>query len=132
MTTRWYVTPYDPALWRDEETTVPRPSSDLTISFSHFLDTVWYQWPELQAAFPHSWQLPINGLPGLSGSFFGKGNQILAIEPDVGFVEFLLWYRAFVPSKYDLFLFSEGDWDSLLLTPSSTADEIDAFTRFDL
>ncbi|MBI1258798.1 MAG: hypothetical protein GC204_15115 [Chloroflexi bacterium] len=84
-------------------------------------------WHEADAA-RGSWQFVYPDGQGISGSIIGEDKQIAAIEVGLGFNEFVLWYRSYVPPEYPLFLFYEGQWDSLELSSSTTLEDIANFT----
>ncbi len=132
MTVRYYIVPYDPAGWRDpdaDDTT--RPHSDLRVNINDFDKQLRQRWNEAET-FPYrSWQFVYPDGQGILGSFINDtdGNyQIAAIEVGRGFNEFVLWYRSFIPPEYLLFLFLEGQWNSLQLTSRTPLEEIAAFT----
>jgi hypothetical protein len=128
MTVRYYITPYDPATWRDPDADpATRGQSDLYIQTNAFDRQLRQRWREVEAS-RGSWQFVYPDGQGAGGSFTDEGNQIAAIEAGRGFNEFVLWYRSYVPSTYDLFLFREGYWDSLRLTSATALDDIAGFT----
>ena len=129
MTIRYYITPYDPASWRDPDADpTTRGQSDLNIKVSDFNKQLRQRW-HLSETFPmRSWQFVYPDGQEISGSFTGEGNQIVALEVGRGFNEFVHWYRSYIPSKYPLFLFLEGKWESLELNSSTTLEDIAHFT----
>jgi hypothetical protein len=128
MTTRFYITPYDPAGWRDPDAdSATRPQSDLYIWVSDFTRQLRRTWHRVNSP-PFGFEIEYSKEQGVSGGFMSEGNQILALEVGESFNEFVLWYRGYVPSEYPLYLFPEGDWDSLRLTSETTLEDIAAFT----
>jgi hypothetical protein len=127
MSSRFYITPYDPASWRDpdaDEST--RGQSDLYVKTNDFDKQIRQRWPEAVAS-RGSWQFVYPDGQGILGSFTGGDNQIVALEVGRGFNEFVHWYRSYIPSKYPLFLFPEGEWESLELNFSTTLGDIANF-----
>jgi hypothetical protein len=57
-------------------------------------------------------------------------HNILTIEivTGVGFSKFVRQYRQIVPDTYNLFLFREGDDQSIIILPQTTVQEISSWT----
>jgi hypothetical protein len=128
MTMRYYITPYDPASWRDpdaEDST--RGKSDLYVKTNDFDKQLRQRWHEAEAS-RGSWQFVYPDGQGIVGSFTVEDYQIVALEVGRGFNEFVHWYRSYIPPNYPLFLFYEGKWDSLELSSSTTLEDIAHFT----
>ncbi|HVU14996.1 MAG TPA: hypothetical protein VHD90_27170 [Phototrophicaceae bacterium] len=131
MTVRYYITPYDPEGWRDPDADdSTRPHSDLRVNVNDFDKQLRQRWHEAEAS-RGSWQFNYPDGQGIGGSLIDDNegdHQIAAIEVGRGFNEFVLWYRSFIPPEYPLFLFLEGQWNSLQLTSRTPLEEIAAFT----
>ena len=129
MSNRYYITPYDPALWKDEN--AQGATSDLIIKFMDFSQKAKSKWASFQSYPPFSWTIFSGEKSEVMGSFRGEGQQILALSQPFEakyFAEFIVWYRQYTPSNYELFLFAEGSWDSLKLTSETTEADIIQFT----
>jgi hypothetical protein len=126
MTVRFYITPYDPATWKDKES--QHPSSSLMINLQEFIQAASQnKWKNVSKYFPSSWSILIRDNHEIAGSFGGEKNQILSVELGDGLNEFVLWYRGYIPSEFDLYLFREGSWESLKLTQETTLQNIAEF-----
>lgn len=132
MTARYYVTPYDPAGWRDPDADEDtRPKSDLKVVAFDLKRRLRREWPHVNTFPPFSWTILYPDEPGVTGSLIGDDHQILALEFGKGFKELVLWYRSYIPSAYRLFLFpEEGEWKSLELTAKTTIEDITRFMGF--
>jgi len=125
MAIRYIITPYDPKLWMIESIEkFGEPVSDLSIHRKSFL----YQARKVWWYITDSLTLIVDDEPSLYCSFIQQ--QLLYIEIVNGkkFSEFIHWYRSYVPDNYELYLFREGDWDSLKLTKDMTAQDVSAWT----
>ncbi|GIK66974.1 MAG: hypothetical protein BroJett018_47680 [Chloroflexota bacterium] len=135
MTVRFHVTPYNPMLWMDENNVPSEPPSDLHIKFSEFRERLTefgemireVNW-DIKTHSDAGWEVTADSNWGVSGSFGGHLNQILTMEAGLGLNEFVAWYRSFVPSEHALYLFQEGEWESLELREGITVEEIANFT----
>src|SRR4051794_1623376 len=88
MTMRYYITPYDPASWRDpdaEDST--RGKSDLYVKTNDFDKQLRQRWHEAEAS-RGSWQFVYPDGQGIVGSFTVEDYQIVALEVGRGFNEF--------------------------------------------
>lgn len=125
MSTTWYVTPFDPAAWKEDATPEQQllRASDLVINTINFdlSALIWYQkfkseHPEFAANYPSSYV----------GSRTGDERNILAIQREYGIEHYIYWYRSYIPARYPLYLFTyEDDWDNaLVMTKRTTVDDL--------
>lgn len=129
MGIRFYVTPYDPAAWKDERiVNLPEQQSDLQINFGGFLKEARNFFPHVAGYSSNSWEVLTENRHGVSGAFIGSNNQILVLQPNERFDEFVMWYRAYIPAKYPLHLFAEGEWNSLQITTETTEKDVASFS----
>lgn len=132
MPTRYYITPYDPASWRDPD--VDGDTSSLKVFFMDFSNAARSVWSSYQAHPSFSWSITFLDDVMIDGGFIGEGKQVLILsQPMVPshWYDFIIWYRTFIPIEYSLFLFAEGSWNSLKLTDKTTASDIREFTGLD-
>lgn len=129
MSTRFYITPYDPMHWKDEN--APGVTSTLVVDFQYFSQAARSVWPSYRTYPVFSWEITSDNGLELSGGFSGEGNQILGLQRRGSyFNQFAAWYRTYIPSEYRLFLFAEGSWNSLDLTEGVTAEDVGQFTGY--
>ena len=128
MATTYFITPYDPILWKDEYSL--GGTSTLVIDFQNFSQAAKLKWPSYESYPYFSWSISFDDDSEVSGGFSGQGNQILALDKPVSaihFNQFVVWYRSYIASEHKLFLFVEGSWDSLELTNETTENEVGQF-----
>jgi hypothetical protein len=128
MSQRLFIVPINPGNWKNSH-------SDLKIDPQELQIALQTQWPEtefsksspdstyvLRWTFYHKGELSY--LAGLQSN-----QQFISFGLDTYFVEFSLWYRAFVPAAYSLFLvfsaFPETDY--LELSVSTTRSDIENY-----
>jgi hypothetical protein len=137
--THFFISPFPAELWKDPDDPMPKPTSDLRIDPALYRDGLLQRWPEIFIYSPSStpeydylkWELPPESheYSGLWGVLQRNGQYVeFGTGPDRSFVDFILWHRSFVPPQYPLYLFNWSSWDSLLLNPDVTEDEIVQFT----
>jgi hypothetical protein len=128
VSTRYFITPYAPIHWKDENAS--GMNSTLVVDFQDFSRAARLVWLSYETYPNCSWAISLDDVE-ISGSFRGKGNQILALErPGHLFNRFVAWYRTYISSGYQLFLFAEGSWDSLELTDGITDKDVGNFTGY--
>jgi hypothetical protein len=133
VSTSFYIAPFDPKAWENPDDTIPKPTSDLCIKRLEYREKLLERWSEI--TFSHesllAWRLPLE-----SGQYSGlwgllqDNQQIVSFGtgPKKSFVDFILWHRSVVPEEYQLFLFNSSSWDSLILTRTTTEQDIIDFT----
>jgi hypothetical protein len=130
MATRYYITPYNPILWIDENSS--GVESTLAINFSDFSQAAQAEWSTYKSYPRFSWSISFEGGVEVYGGFRGAGNQILALEGwDIRFNRFVVWYRSYISSEYQLFLFAEESWNALELTNETTDTDVGQFTGYE-
>ena len=129
MSASYYITPYDPIHWKDENS--PGVESALVVKFWDFSQAARSKWPSYKDYPFFSWAILFDDGVEIRGNFYGKGYQILALEGTGNhFNQFVAWYRTYIPAEYKLFLFVEGHWDSLELTDEITEKDVGQFTGY--
>jgi hypothetical protein len=128
MSQRLFIVPINPGDWKNSPSNLKIDPQELQVA----LQT---QWPEtefskplpdstyvLQWTFHHKDELSY--LAGLQSD-----QQCISFGPDAYFVEFSLWYRAFVPASYSLFLTFSAfpETDHLELSYSTTGVDIENY-----
>lgn len=138
MSVRFFITPYDPATWKDENAHIEKPTSDLSIDVSKYAQELRKRWPNAEIhltvvdddlTYLLDWRLPPeSGVSGLPGQL-QNDHQVVSFGtgPKDSFLDFILWHRAFVPSYYQLFLFNSSSWNSLELKMDTTKRDIGSF-----
>lgn len=133
MSTSFFIAPSDPKVWENPDDTSPKPTSDLQIKHSEYSEKLVDRWDDIR--FIHGteleWELPFE-----SGQYTGlwgllQHNQQIVnfgTGPKQSFLDFILWHRSVVPEQYPLFLFNSSSWDSIILTSSTTEQDIINFT----
>lgn len=121
MSTIHYITPYEPASWKDPNDT--NNKCDLRISFGDFISQMKLEF-NVTVSPPFSWVIQSDDGTDVTGSIVGDDMQILGLELGSKFAEFLIWYRSYIPDKYPLHLFRQGEWTSLELTANTSVDDI--------
>jgi hypothetical protein len=127
MSTRFFIAPYKPTEWEEA-------SSDLRIDPQEYREKLLERWPDaetyLTLAGPYSlleWQLFQRDEFGLSGALM-KDRMTVSFDAHLEFIKYILWYRAFVPASYQLFLFNSSSLESFELKSSVTGQELEGFT----
>jgi hypothetical protein len=128
--------PYDPKAWENPDDTTEKPTSDLQIDRELFRAKLLEHWGESRFSEAPAWtywRLSHEADPlGSSMEVNLQANQQIvsfSSGPKHVFLEFIQWYRAFVPAEYALYLSNSSSWwDSLLLTPETTEQDIVDFT----
>jgi len=129
MSTRYYVTPYDPVHWKDENSS--GVEATLAVDFQDFSKAAQSVWSSYESYPNCSWSVSFDN-DEVSGSFSGKDNQILVLErPGYSFNQFVAWYRKYISSDHKLFLFGEGSWSGLELIDGVTDKDISRFTGYE-
>lgn len=137
MASSFFITPFDPAAWQDPDDTTEKPTSDLRIDRTDLRDQLLERWPvavvstertEYYSAF---WRLPPEAAE--YAEFQGRlanNQQVIWFDtgPDQSFLDFILWYRHYVPVNDALHLVHESQWDSLILTANTSEEDIIKFT----
>ncbi len=136
MSSYYYILPYDPKAWEDPDDHSERPTSDLVIDPDEFKKALFGHWGPDKIEEETTWWL----MWLLSNKSDPEGNsmrvslhddhQVIALStgPKHILLEFVLWYRGFVPAKYPLYLNHSSSFERLLLTGSTTEEDIIAFT----
>ena len=129
MPVRFYITPYNPVFWREENSQVSEPESDLHIKFTEFIDSLRQVWEKVEVSPPFDWYILVNGTSDVTGSLMAvnEKRQILALEGGQELAKVVVWYRSFVPPRYPLYLFLEGEWESLELTLGISTEEVSKY-----
>ncbi len=125
MTIHLIITPYDPKEWETQ-------TSSLQIDINHFEQEFLKKWNNgTITKIPTgrlSWHVPEIGSSGFFGSLHSN-KQIVTFS--LGnwetFPDFVLWYRAFIPTNYRLFFFNSSNWESLELTENTTREMVSKF-----
>jgi hypothetical protein len=139
MSTHFFIGPFPAELWKNADDTSPEPTSNLRIDPALYRNELLRRWPNIffysQSSTPDydhlKWELPPESheYSGLWGVLQRNGQYVeFGTGPKRSFLDFILWHRSFVPSQYPLYLFNWSSWDSLLLKPESTGDDIVQFT----
>lgn len=137
MSTTFFIAPFNPSHWDHSDDLTPLASSDLCVDPVHYLDAMCKRWTEANISFnceacSLEFELPLEcaEYAGLRGCL--QANlQVVDFDtaPQQSFVDFILWYRAYVPGRFPLYLFNAASWDSLLLTRQTTEIDIVDFAR---
>jgi hypothetical protein len=125
VTIRYVITPYDPILWSDEELLEKygEPVSDFKINLKAFLIEARKVWH-----ITNTLTLMVDDEISLYFGFIDDQTMSIEIEQAKKFSEFIFWYRSYVPQNYELYLFREGNWQTLKLTKDTTPQDISAWT----
>jgi hypothetical protein len=130
MSVTFFIAPIDPNIW-DTEDTHEKPTSDLYIDRSEFGIELLKQWPNsrsIESPTGTYWILNHDGDP--SGEHLEvhlqADQQTIAFKPSPRkiLIEFVLWYRAFVPASYPLYLFDDSSPNVLVLSKNTSGHEI--------
>jgi hypothetical protein len=125
MSIHFVITPYQPSTWETA-------SSDLRIDPVEFQKRLLEAWPDADVKLSSKgrvrWTIPEKGSSGFYGSLH-PNHQIVTFNPGnwITFKDFVLWYRRLVPDEYELHFFNTSSWDSLIITSSTTLDDIEEF-----
>lgn len=136
MSATGFITPVDPKAWENPDDDLEKPSSDLWISSRKFHNELIKHFPFAKGDYVQdggSWQLDTEteigaevGLSSVDGFHFTcfkfRGEN---------FVEFILWFRAFVSEQHTLYVFGDWSWERLILTKNTTVVEIKQFFRIE-
>lgn len=132
MSITCFIFPADTKLWEDPNSKIEYPKPDFRILKSDFRI-------KLKERFPHLVEGGILGTYELnSESEQGIGISVAVVDETyttvyikpygVNLVEFILWYREYVPEKYELYFNCMSfSFDGLKLTSKTTADDIREF-----
>ncbi len=124
MATIHYITPYPPDSWENPDEA--GETSDLRIFFSDFIAKLKEEF-QVVVSPPFSWVLGIGDEFEVSGSLIGEDMQILGLELGTKFADFVIWYRSYIPDRYGLYLFREGEWTSLKITSETSIEEVEKY-----
>jgi len=129
MSTSFLIVPVEPDKWETN-------TSDLCIDPNALQAELCARWPEATVHIPPSespyvlnWQFDHKGEP--SRTYGLQGNrQVVSFEGwDAYLPEFVLWYRAYIPAHYHLFLtcasYTESDY--LELAAATTETDVKAY-----
>src|SRR5258708_5801833 len=113
----FFITPYDPKDWQDHN--IGEVPQIFLIDIQIFGAELRKSWPDAEIRFPAPddsvtiyWDL---SPAGLSGSLF-PDHQTLTIVRGIqqNLVEFINWYRLFIPSQHKLYLFRDYSFERLV------------------
>lgn len=135
MSVKFFIGPFDPKLWEDENNPPdPKPESSLRIDPTAYKKALLQRWPTARGGaskhFAGMWTLDEYNLHGVEVHLNNDLQYVSLSSNSVNFIEFILWHRAYVPAEHELFLFNDSGWDSLVLTPATTKEDIVEFTGF--
>lgn len=137
MSVRFFIGPFDPKLWEDPNSPPdPEPVSSLRIDPVAYKKALFKRWPSVkEISFDEIkgvvwWRLNEHNQWGVEVRLQNNFQYVSISSSGVNFIEFILWHRAYVPDEYPLFLFSDSGWDSLMLTPATTKEEVVQFAGF--
>src|SRR5262245_34373001 len=135
MSIRWYITPYDPKHWEDPEDTSEKPTSDLYVDPEIFYHYVAEH--QVEIVYYTGSKTPTTYKVTSSDGFFVRinlyhKNQIFSLtnNPIPPFFNFILLYRAFIPTTYRLYFFNSSSWESLELRLATTRQDIREFMGY--
>jgi hypothetical protein len=136
MSTTFFIAPFDPSVWNQSLDLSAQTPSDLRIDPLHYQKALQRRWAETAftsdcIACGLEFDLPseAESSMGLRGCL--QANlQVVDFDtaPLQSFIDFILWHRAYVPSRFPLYLFNTASWDSLLLTRQTTEADVIEFT----
>ena len=128
MSVSFFISPFDPAIWEQEEPD-PYPTSTLYIDPEEYSRKILHRFPYATKPRSEKWNWWLDDPTGPGASvLLHPDRQIVSFSLGENFLDFILWHRGFVPEDHDLFLFNSSSWDSLLLTKNTTHDEVRLFT----
>jgi len=131
-----FITPYDPKAWEDPDDKSEKPKSDLKIWREVFRTALIDRWTpsEVQESYFGGWVLTKGkatpqGISDEVRVLLHDDNQVVSFYNHLTplILEFILWYRKFVPKRYSLYYFDSTSWDSVLLTEETTEQDLIAF-----
>ncbi len=129
MSSCYFILPYDPMAWSGSDYTKPKPTSNLAINREGFRTALFEHWgiDRIQEE-PDAWNLT-NENDAEGGDLrvnIHEDNQVIAFyrAPKNVFLEFVLWYRTFIPVNYVLYLVHSSSFNRLILTLDTTAENI--------
>jgi hypothetical protein len=137
MSSSYFITPYDPKAWEDPDDDREKPSSDLKIYREQFRSALLEHWGpkrirEDKNTAINSWLLtnPQDAEDVDLEIRLQENYQVIECGnfPKHAILEFVLWYRRFIPATYPLYFFHSSAWDSLVLTTDTTEQAIIDFT----
>lgn len=123
MAIQFFITPYRPPHWKTA-------TSDLQIDIGEFETALRKQWNEVEIETTSTggllWRIVENGNVGFFGGL-QSNKQIISFSPGnwTTFKDFVLWYRNFIPARYQLYFFNSSSWNSLEITENTTKQEIE-------
>lgn len=135
MSVSWFITPYDPKHWEDPDDIGEKPTSDLYVDRARLYDYLAAMWSDtdihLSPEQPPAYLVRNADKTTLRINLYHQ-SQIIALNNNATseFFEFILLYRRFVPSHYDLFFFNSSSWESLPLKNETTREEIRRFMGY--
>ncbi len=136
MSNSCFITPYDPKAWEDPDDKREKPKSDLKIWREIFRTALIDRWTsaEVQEDYFGGWILTKGkatpqGISDEVRILLHDDHQVVSFNNHLSplTLEFILWYREFVPERYPLYFFDSTSWDRLLLTTKTSAADIAAF-----
>jgi len=130
----FFIAPYDPKDWEKRDAgEVPRV---FVVDIEKFSVQLKTRWPNAEIRYLPTdakvlidWSLlPADNANGLNGSLFSD-YETLTIETGVehDLVEFILWYRQFIPYEHNLYLFRSSSFERLELILNSSDVEVRKF-----
>jgi hypothetical protein len=133
MSVTFFIGPYDPIRWKKGNPT-PVSTSSLKIDPLNYRKKLLARWPTAReypseyCAGGFYWALDEYNLHGIE-IHIQKDLQHVAFERgEINFLDFIMWHRAFVSDQYQLYLFNSSSWDSLLILPDTTREQVIQFT----
>ena len=133
MSVTFVIAPYLPGKWAEIGYSYTEPIDDFAIDTTAYQEQIRLRWPNVELHKPENknysmeWILPPSrpGFAGLQGRL-SVSRQIVVIGtgPKESFLDFILWYRSFVSSEDDLYLFGSGYEDALHLKPNTTEQDV--------
>ena len=125
MSIQFFITPYEPSEWE-------MSSIDLKIDLIEMKRNFLERWPNAEFSSTPKGGLTWNIREENSAGFFGSVQhnlQIVSFNPGNWrtILDFIIWYREFVPPIYKLFLFNSTSSNSLELTPNTTRETVSRF-----
>lgn len=128
MGTSFFIMPFDPLGPMEQE------APDFRIDVDDYARRLQARWPNahMNRAIPrlairYEWSLDERYLHGVHVSLYSDGHCVALEGSGANFIEFVMWHRAMVDPRHDLYLFSDSDITPLNLRPETTAADIEAY-----